>query len=304
MNWNGYEIYQNRKFAELYSKNTGKELREIGNSIVYLTLNSLLGYMQAELLFPEAEGLRDTIDKCREFCREKSIPKLVIKTPHSDIISKHVSAKVTGTDSTVVIPLDKGTDEIWKALKKETRNQVRQSEKKGVRVTEGNADDFETWWNMYRENQKIKNFPITDRELVKNAFLDREISSLFISSVDDEMAAGALVLVSRGAMWWLGASNDELLRKRPNHLLQWEIIKWAKERNHPFYDMGGIKPQEPDHGPTRFKRGWSGKECSYSVYEEKIRSVKSKVIDIGRDVIPRKMRSTIRRRMKKKRTKK
>jgi lipid II:glycine glycyltransferase (peptidoglycan interpeptide bridge formation enzyme) len=48
----------------------------------------------------------------------------------------------------------------------------------------------------------------------------------------------------------------------PNYLLQWEMIKWAKESGCTLYDFRGISgdldPSNPLYGLYRFKKGFNG----------------------------------------------
>jgi lipid II:glycine glycyltransferase (peptidoglycan interpeptide bridge formation enzyme) len=49
----------------------------------------------------------------------------------------------------------------------------------------------------------------------------------------------------------------------PNHLLQWEAIRWAKEQGCTVYDFWGspdrLDPKDPMWGVYRFKRGFGAR---------------------------------------------
>jgi lipid II:glycine glycyltransferase (peptidoglycan interpeptide bridge formation enzyme) len=53
----------------------------------------------------------------------------------------------------------------------------------------------------------------------------------------------------------------------PNHLLQWEAMRWAKSQGATLYDLWGVAesedPNDPMAGVYRFKRGWGGKMIRY-----------------------------------------
>jgi lipid II:glycine glycyltransferase (peptidoglycan interpeptide bridge formation enzyme) len=59
-----------------------------------------------------------------------------------------------------------------------------------------------------------------------------------------------------------GASRAVHREKMPNHLLQWEAMRWAREQGCTVYDMWGA-PDVPDEldplwGVYRFKQGLGG----------------------------------------------
>jgi peptidoglycan pentaglycine glycine transferase (the first glycine) len=72
--------------------------------------------------------------------------------------------------------------------------------------------------------------------------------------------------------WYLyGASNDEERNRMPAYLLQWEAIRWARQKGAEEYDLWGVPDEdevsleaqfETRHdglwGVYRFKRGFGG----------------------------------------------
>ncbi len=69
-----------------------------------------------------------------------------------------------------------------------------------------------------------------------------------------------------GKKYWFsyGVSSNEKRNLMPSYLLQWEVMKWAKERGLRYYDMVGVP--RPEHlteanslwGVYRFKEGFGG----------------------------------------------
>jgi hypothetical protein len=283
-NWNGYEMYQDRGFAVPYCSNRNMELGEINGNLIYLTSYKRLGYTRVELIFPKKEDLGITLEKALEFCKENKIPKLIIHSPAEIDIGK-----VSMTIGTYVIGLENSIDELWKGLKKQTRNQVRQAEKKGVKVAPADSKNFESWWKIYIDAVEKKGFSITDRALVENVYKGAKSAKLFKSTVDDKMIAGAFIIEGKGLFWWLGATDFDYQSHRPNHLLQWEIIKYGKEKGFEYYDLGGIMIDDPNHGPSRFKAGWGGELRKWYEYEVEFPSSKTKFIKLGRKYMPKKM---------------
>ena len=80
----------------------------------------------------------------------------------------------------------------------------------------------------------------------------------------DGAAVAAVILFHFGRTCWYfyGASSNEARDKQPNVLLQWEAMRWAKERGYAVYDFWGAPDvfTEDDRmwGVYQFKRGFHG----------------------------------------------
>jgi len=66
-----------------------------------------------------------------------------------------------------------------------------------------------------------------------------------------------------GRAWYMyGASRSIHREKMPNHLLQWEAMRWAQEQGCTVYDMWGapdvLDESDPLWGVYRFKQGFGG----------------------------------------------
>jgi lipid II:glycine glycyltransferase (peptidoglycan interpeptide bridge formation enzyme) len=78
------------------------------------------------------------------------------------------------------------------------------------------------------------------------------------------IAVGIILTHHDTVYYWNNASAFEYRNYRPNDLLVWEIIKWAKERNFHVFDFL-IVPLTELPGLTRFKLKFQPK--LYPVYE-------------------------------------
>ena len=75
--------------------------------------------------------------------------------------------------------------------------------------------------------------------------------------------AGTLAIWYGDKVWYLyGASSNEDRNYMPNYLLQWEMIRWAVEKNCRVYDFRGVPgdvgEDHPLYGLVKFKRGFNG----------------------------------------------
>jgi lipid II:glycine glycyltransferase (peptidoglycan interpeptide bridge formation enzyme) len=98
-------------------------------------------------------------------------------------------------------------------------------------------------------------------------------AALFIASYAGR-DLGALMAFRLGeSAWYLyGASSNEERDRMPNHALQWEAMRWARENGCKTYDMWGIPDEEEAvleaqfetrhdglWGVYGFKRGFGGR---------------------------------------------
>jgi lipid II:glycine glycyltransferase (peptidoglycan interpeptide bridge formation enzyme) len=166
--------------------------------------------------------------------------------------------------STVRLNLHLPEEEILAQMKQKTRYNIRLASRKGVNVILGTQDDFELLYRMYAETSVRDNFAIREGAYyhdVWNAFHHAGMAQPFIAIVDGSPVAGLILFRYGETAWYLyGMSRDEHRNKMPNHLLQWEAIKWAKATGSKVYDFWGapdeLDPSDPMWGVYRFKAGF------------------------------------------------
>ena len=102
------------------------------------------------------------------------------------------------------------------------------------------------------------------------------IASLWFGRVGDRRWAGSVLLRCGGTLvqFQAGSADDADLRRVPaNHLLQWEILRWAAGAGYAGYDMGGVDtvrapgvPRDESHPLWNlylFKHGFGAQAVEY-----------------------------------------
>jgi lipid II:glycine glycyltransferase (peptidoglycan interpeptide bridge formation enzyme) len=177
------------------------------------------------------------------------------------------SAEQVQFRNTVLLDLMPGEEELLAAMKPKTRYNIRLATKKGVSVRAGGIQDAETLYAMYAETARRDGFIIRPIEYYRDAwssFMSADLAQPFVAEVRGEPVAG-LVLFRFGAKAWFmhGMSRDLHRDKMPNHLLQWETIRWLKAQGCTVYDLWGapdeLTESDPLWGVYRFKEGFGGK---------------------------------------------
>ena len=191
-----------------------------------------------------------------------------------------VSPQTIQPRCTILLDLTPKPEAILARMKSKTRYNIRLSGRKGVTVREGTAEDLPGFYHLMRTTGERDGFGIHSESYYETAyqlFVPQGLAKLFLATFEDQVLGGIMVFAFGRRAWYMyGASSDEHRNLMPNHLLQWEAIKWARERGCLTYDLWGIPDEEEEvlekeflkrsdglWGVYRFKRGLGGQVVRY-----------------------------------------
>jgi lipid II:glycine glycyltransferase (peptidoglycan interpeptide bridge formation enzyme) len=144
--------------------------------------------------------------------------------------------------------------------------------RKGVTVRVAtSADDLQRWYDLMQVTSQRDCFAVHTFDYYRyiwNVFREANQARLLLAEHEGTLLAGIFVtLLGQEGIYLYGASGNEGRQLMPNHLLQWEAMRWAKAQGATLYDLWGIAesedPNDPMAGVYRFKRGWGGKMVRY-----------------------------------------
>lgn len=175
---------------------------------------------------------------------------------------------------TIMVDTHGTEDEILARMNQKTRYNIRLAHKKGVVVAP--SEDIENFFKMMEITGERDLFGIHSKQYYKRAyelFYQNGSCNLLFASFQRELL-GAIFIFAQGSRAWYfyGASSNSYREMMPNYLLQWEAIRWARNRGCNTYDLWGV-PDENENvleqyfqqrsdglwGVYRFKRGFGGK---------------------------------------------
>jgi peptidoglycan pentaglycine glycine transferase (the first glycine) len=173
--------------------------------------------------------------------------------------------------NTLLVDLRPSEDELLSAMKSKWRYNVRLAERRGVEVYLGRIEDLSLFYEMYGTTSDRDEFVIRPFSYYADAwgtFVDAGLAQIFLARHQAETLAGLMVFHFGDRAWYMyGASTDRHRNLMPNHLLQWEAMRWAKDQGYEFYDMWGapdvLDEKDPMWGVYRFKEGFGGQFTSY-----------------------------------------
>ncbi len=226
---------------------------------------------------------------------EKNLENLGFKKLHYDI----------EPSQTLILDLNKTEEELLAQMHEKWRYNIRLAERKGVKIKMATSQDanfekyFEEFYKLVDEGtsarKEIKHHP---KEYYRKQFLIEGKNPpqpslkggsdspplggvrgdlkmvLFVAEYENKViAANIIVFSGRRATYLHGATSSEHREVMAPHLLQWEQIRYAKNRGCSQYDFWGIvnehtidKRGKSWEGFTRFKKGFGGREVNYIGY--------------------------------------
>ena len=159
-------------------------------------------------------------------------------------------------------------------FKSKTRYNIRLASRKGLAVARASArEDVAEFHKILKITARRDGFVVRDISYFYDMWdiiIQRGLGQMFLVYVDQELISGAIAFVLGHQAWYVyGASSNRHREKMPNHLLQWEMIKWAQAQGCRVYDMRGVAreidgvPQGEVAGLNRFKRGFAAEYVEY-----------------------------------------
>ncbi|MBU0907809.1 MAG: peptidoglycan bridge formation glycyltransferase FemA/FemB family protein [Nanoarchaeota archaeon] len=161
--------------------------------------------------------------------------------------------------------------EVWSALDKKTRNQIRKAGKNGVEVRlASDIAEYKKFYNLLKETATRKKFDLPDWNSFSEIFHQKSISSLFIALYQGKLISGAVVrhYKKRVTLSFAGTDND-FYSLYPSNLIYWKVIEYGKKNNYEVFDLGGYelnaKKGSSKYGINKFKEGY-GKVVKFNLY--------------------------------------
>lgn len=260
------------------------------------------------------------LDGLLQLCRAERIRYLVVKPArvNADLVARlelrgfRDNARFTAstTSATVRVDLTPAPEQMLARMRKSTRGNIRRGLSRGLRSREGTAEDFDTFMRLEAMAAERKGFSTMTRARHKQlwkAFSEAGLARVFLVEDEDGEAVSAQLAVPFGATMYtmLMAWSGQHSSRKPNELLEWTAMMWAKERGYRYYDFEGVSSGTAGGGADRqdryvsdYKLGYGGEvvQTSATAYD----LVPNPVLRWGyRSVVPRLERMTAVRRFEK-----
>lgn len=242
--------------------------------VLYVPKGPSLDFEQPEL-FARVLGELEKIARQQRAIFIKVDPDVRVKQGAAVVLGQRgwrISEEQIQFHNTVTLDLTRSEEQILAEMKPKWRYNIRLAEKKGVRVertaerTTGQRETLETFYEMYAETSARDGFLIRPLSYYRNVWetmMRAGYAQVLMARVGQEPVAGIILfLFGKRAWYFYGASRNAHRDLMPNHLLQWEAMRWAKEAGCTEYDFWGapdvLEESAPMYGVYKFKMGFGG----------------------------------------------
>ena len=231
-----------------------RDIPRTGRRIFYVPRGPILDWAQADVARALVERLREQAATQRAVLI-KIDPAVPLPAPGvaatlrdlGFLPSPDASGGFGGTQPRTVMKLDiaASPDEIMKGFHQKWRYNVRLAERKGIEVKQNcTRDDLPIFHELYRVTAARDGFtgrPLAYFQKLWDVLVTRDMAKLFITTYQGQPLSAALCFVLPPQCWYVyGASSNEHRNLMPNHLMQWTMMRWAKERGCTVYDFRGV----------------------------------------------------------------
>ena len=173
-------------------------------------------------------------------------------------------------ENTVFVDLTQSEEDLLKNMRRQTRYEVRRSEKLNFKVKKSNTPEIlREFHQIQAETAKRQGF-IPPRRKNLNAYAKAFGSDLqiYCATLDGKPVAYGLVLTDTLEGDYFEAASTELNYKFPGaYALQWHVMRDLKKQGKLRYNLWGIAPAgQKNHkfaGVTTFKTGFGGEKFDY-----------------------------------------
>jgi len=214
----------------------------------------------------------------REWCIGERVPaEFVCLHPllgNADVLQASGIAAPVPTKDVVVIDLDLPEEQLWSAITRGTRSSIQRARREGIEVAQVEPDRaaLDAFRHLYLATMTRVGaaprwlFPASYfRACVER--LGSDGSALFFARFQGELAAAYLLIRDeRTAYYHFGASDPRWLALRPNNLLMYETLLWAKRQGCMSYHLGGGVTTNGNDSLLRFKSSFGGAKTPLYTY--------------------------------------
>ncbi len=197
------------------------------------------------------------------------------------------------------LDLDQNEDELRSKMSDSTRYNINRSSRSELELVKATTiEEVKAFSDLMNETTQRKGFGNYDFEYFKKQFdalNPKGMTDIFLARYRAKYISGALInYYNETAYYTHGASTSDrtMSKLRSPYFLQWEIMKYAKEKGFRKYNMWGILPKSlpenkkaknPMNGVSEFKRSFGGKEINYvgpmEIYNDNLRYLLHRAID-------------------------
>lgn len=242
----------------------GLPLMKINSWLTGKRLVSLPRTSYCDPLVENTKDLDTLLHTAMKMVDEEKLDYVEIKTQHNEMLLNRKELKFYKHFKNHILSIENTEEELWKSFHRTcVRQPINRAKKYNVKIKEGKSEDdlkiFHTLLNMTSKKHGVPTRPYSFFHNIWETFRPLNMVIIMIAYIEGTAAAASLSFLFKDTIYYefLGL-DDTLLNKSPGHLLLWETLRKAKERNISNFDFGLTSPT--NQGLIDFKRRWGSSE--------------------------------------------
>jgi lipid II:glycine glycyltransferase (peptidoglycan interpeptide bridge formation enzyme) len=180
---------------------------------------------------------------------------------------KKATSHMVDAEKTLVVDLTQSLDELQSNMRKNTRYNIRKSDREGIEVRNvGDLSLFGQFRDIYRDTVKRQGWTAYSTEYIKaeyELFAQDDMAEMFVAYHEGNPIAASIFLFYKDEVIYHHSGSYTKYRDLPSsYAIQWAIMKYAKEHGYKTYNLWGVCDKEdkdhPWYGLSLFKYGFGG----------------------------------------------
>ncbi len=185
---------------------------------------------------------------------------------------QQLTGGVRAANPIVYVALDQPEAALWRGFNRGNRSNINKARRNGVRIVrDADGAHVEAFYALYRATMRRNHadpwYDFSPRFFAESFALLGDSISLFYAEYRGRIVAAASFLHTGEVVhYFLGGSDSDYLALRPNNLLMYEAIRWAREAGFRFFNLGG--GYGSGTSLLRFKAGFSDTTTLFYTYRK------------------------------------
>jgi lipid II:glycine glycyltransferase (peptidoglycan interpeptide bridge formation enzyme) len=289
-NPDGGNVFQSTEFAEQKKANGWSpryiKVNEVAITILEKPVISLgkLWYIPKGPGITSVVGLDGMLAKLRTLAKEQGVFAIKIEPELqkanetlADLMKLGLvkTRPIQPNFSTILVDISPDLDTVLTNLNQKGRHAIRRAQRDGVAVSQIRSTDknCRVFYDLLAKTA-AGSFGIRNSHYYKTfwqRFEKAGMGQMFFAYAEGQVVAAAYALVfGKKSTYKDGASVRERSAYGASHLLQWEVIRWAKTKGSVLHDLCGAPPSDqinnpnhPHYGIGRFKTSFNKEVTDY-----------------------------------------
>ena len=198
--------------------------------------------------------------------------------PASDQVLESLGYTVSDVVHSYKVDLQKSAENLWNSIAHNKRRNIKKAQEQGAEVVHPKSyEALVSFYDMYETSSERVGFgayPFNYFNSYLKIFGASDKVRIFLTVFEGQPVAGTFVVVHEDTAYALAAgSRKDVWHVRPNDLLHWTAMRWARDEGLSWYHMGHVyEPLPTENSPGwslwRWKREWNGQLKKYNIYHK------------------------------------